>query len=172
MLRFLFSEVYNVTSSPPTLGATLLVFAAYYLGLAIVLNLILWALETYADFTMDTNAIGMLPLIIGAMQAGQRYGMQTGKKPPGGYSWVASLLFIIVSTVLGLALAYGLLAAQGLNPMELLNAAIVGFQQEGISVGLMAGIIGGVMLLLWLLTRFAFGFGAGTGAKLAARQKG
>jgi hypothetical protein len=161
-----------MTSNQPSLASTLLVFVAYYIGLAILLNVILWALETYGGFTMDTNAIGMLPLIIGAMQAGQRYGMQTGKKPRAGYSWVVSLLFVIVSTALGLALVYVIMVAEGLNPIELLNAAIVGLQDEGISLGLGAGILGGIVLLLWLLTRFAFSFGAGTGAKQAARQKG
>jgi hypothetical protein len=158
-----------MTQNQPTILSSVLVFTGVYLGLAILLNGILWALEAYANFTMDSNAIGMLPLIIGAMQAGQRYGSLTGAKPASGYSWTVGLLFILVSLVLSLGLLYALAAYEGIDPVALVQAGLRDLQSEGISGPIVAAVLGGIILLLWVGTRFAFSFGAGNGVKMAAK---
>jgi hypothetical protein len=159
-----------MTPNQPSIMSSVLVFTGIYLLLAIILNVVLWALETYAGFVMDSNAIGILPLVVGAMQAGQRYGTQTGQKPASGYSWTVSFLFIVVSTVVGLAIAYASLAYYGINPMELITAALADLAREGITGTVIGAVLGGIVLLLWVGARFAFSWGAGTGAKLAAKR--
>jgi hypothetical protein len=159
-----------MTSNQPSIMSSVLAFTGIYLLLAIILNVAIWALETYANFTMDTNAIGILPLVVGAMQAGQRYGTQTGQKPTSGYSWTASFLFVVVSTVLGLAIAYATLTYYGINVAELLSAGMTDLAREGITGTIIAAVLVVILLFLWVVTRFSFSWGAGSGVKLAAKR--
>jgi hypothetical protein len=159
-----------MTPNQPSILSSVLAFTGIYLLLAIILNVVLWALEKYAGFTMESSAIGVLPLVVGAMQSGQRYGTQTGQKPASGYAWTASFLFIVVSVVLSLAVLYGLFMYEGVNPMDVVNFGLADLQREGISGTVVAAVLGGILLLLWVGARFAFSWGASTGAKLAAKR--
>ena len=158
-----------MTSEQPSILSSVLTFAGVYLLLALVLNVVLWALETYAGFTMESNAIGVLPFVIGAMQSGQRYGTKMLKKPPASYSWAVGFWFVMVSTVISLAVIYALLSYNGDAPLELLNLALADLERKGISRLVIYAVLGGLLILLWLAARFAFSFGAANGVKLAAR---
>ncbi len=158
-----------MTSNPPSILSSVLVFLGVYLLLAIILNVVLWALETYAGFAMNSNAIGMLPLIIGAMQSGQRYGTIVGAKPSSGYSWTASFLFMLISVTIALGLIYGLFVYSGVQPMVMVNEGLADMQRQGITTVIIAAVLGGIFLLLWVGTRFAFSWGASNGIKMAAK---
>jgi hypothetical protein len=158
-----------MTPEQPSIMSSVLYFVGVYLLLALILNLVLWALEKYAGFTMDTNAIGALPFIVASMQSGQRYGMRMGAKPPSRYSWTASFLFLVVSVVISVAVLYGVFVYYGYRPMDLVNLGLADLAREGITAPIIAAVLGGIALLLWLAARFGFSFGAGNGAKMAAK---
>jgi hypothetical protein len=158
-----------MTSDQPSIMSSVLYFVGVYLLLALILNVVLWALEKYAGFTMDTNAIGALPFIVAAMQSGQRYGMAVGAKPPSGYSWTASFLFLVVSIIISMAVLYGMVSYYGYQPMELVTIGLADLKRQGITGPIIGAVLGGIALLLWLAARFGFSFGAGNGVKMAAR---
>jgi hypothetical protein len=158
-----------MTPEQPSIMSSVLYFVGIYLLLALILNVVLWALEKYAGFTMDTNAIGALPFIVAAMQSGQRYGMVMGAKPPASYSWTVSFLCLVVSIIISMAVLYGMVSYYGYNPMDLLNLGLADMAREGITGPIIAAVLGGIALLLWLGARFGFSFGAGNGAKMAAK---
>ena len=152
----------------PSLGSVTLIYIAFYLGVAIVINIVLWAAEAFAGVTIQPGAVGWMPLILGAMMAGQSYGAKAGAKPSQGFAWMAGLIFTLVSLVLGVGLLYGVALALGLD----IKGGIAQMQREiGDDGALIAGILGGFVLLLWVLQRFIFSVGAGQGAKQAALRK-
>jgi hypothetical protein len=159
-----------LNANPPSMMSSVLTYTATYLGLAVLVNIVMWAAETFANVVMQPSSVAWLPPIIAAMQAGQRYGMRAQAKPSAGYSWLVSFWFVVVSFVLSMALMYILALAYDVDIRSMFNAAIADLQREGLSLGIIAGILGGVALLLWVLPRFAFSFGAGTGVKAAAAR--
>jgi hypothetical protein len=165
--NFLTIEVSIMQTNAPSLAKITLVYLGFYLGMAILLNAILWAAERFLGFTMEANAIGWLPLILGAMMAGQHYGAKVGGKPRQSYSWMAGLLFMLTSVLLSLGLLYVIALAMGYDVGALMTQAQAEVGGDG---ALIAGIIGGVLLLIWVLQRFMFSMGAAQGAKQAAMR--
>lgn len=156
------------TNQPSLLSVTL-TYIAFYLGLAILLNVILWAAETFVGVTIQSSAVGWMPLILGAMFAGQSYGAKTGAKPSQGFAWMAGLVFMLVSVVLSVVILYIVALVLGLDVGGITMAELRA--QVGDDGALIAGIIGGVLLLIWVLQRFSFSTGAKQGAKQAAMRK-
>ncbi|MGL4320596.1 MAG: ABZJ_00895 family protein [Paracoccaceae bacterium] len=153
-------------ANQPSLGKVTLVYIGYYLAIAVFMNVALWALERFAGFVIEANSLGWLPLIIGAMFAGQFYGTKVGAKPPQSYSWMAGLLFMLTSIVLSVGVLYVIAVAMGLD----IGATIRELQAgAGEDTGLVLGIIGGVMLLIWVIQRFMFSTGAAGAIKQAER---
>jgi hypothetical protein len=156
-------------TNAPGLGKVTLTYIAYYLGIAVVINVILFAAEYFAGFAIQPSAVGWLPLILGAMMAGQFYGAKTGGKPTQGFAWLAGFCFMVVSVILSVAILY-------------LAAKVMGFdmglsvQQLRAEMGddgpLIAGLLGVVLLIIWVGQRFMFSTGAKQGAiQAAARAK-
>jgi hypothetical protein len=151
-------------TNAPSLGSVTLTYIAFFLGLAVVMNALAFAIEYFGSFQFNTNSFGWLPLLLGALMAGQSYGSKAGGKPPQGFSWMAGLIFLIVSLAISIVALY-------------LFALIFGFETSGIvtqlraeiggDMGLFVGIMAGVLLFIWVLLRFAFSMGAGQGAKQA-----
>jgi hypothetical protein len=161
-------KVFNMQTNQPSLGYITLIYTGFYLGIAIAIHLALWALERFAGFAIQANSVGWMPLILGAMFAGQNYGTKTGAKPPQSYAWMAGLLFTLVSLVLSVAVIYVVAVAAGVD----ISATVAQMRAElGDDTGLIAGILGGVVLLIWVLQRFIFSVGAVQGAKVAAKGK-
>ncbi|MGL5010657.1 MAG: ABZJ_00895 family protein [Paracoccaceae bacterium] len=155
-------------TNQPSLGSVTLIYIAFYIGIAVLINVVLWAAETFAGFKIEASAVGWMPLILGAMMAGQHYGAKAGAKPPQGYAWMAGLIFTIVSILLSVAVLYVMALALGLD----IPGSIAQLRAEaGDDAALIAGILGGVLLLIWVLQRFIFSVGAGQGAKQAALRK-
>lgn len=153
----------------PSIGRMILLFAAFYVGLALLLNAVLWVLETFANIVIEPGAIGWVPAIVGAMQAGQSYGRKVGAKPASSYSWLASFGFLVTSIVASLAVSYVVLVALGVDPMALLREAAAGLAQENISQTVILAVLGGFALFLWLILRFSFSMGAGQGVRIQAK---
>ena len=153
-------------TNQPSLGKITLVYSGYFLAIAILTNVALWALERFGGVVIEANAVGWMPLILGAMFAGQHYGKAVGAKPAQSYAWMAGLLFMLVSVVLSVALMYGAALIAGLDMGVTLSQLQA---QMGDDAGLIAGIIGAVLLLIWVLQRFMFSTGAAGAVKQAAR---
>ncbi len=149
----------------PSLGKITLVYLGFYLGMAILINVIMWGAEYFLGFAIEANAVGWLPLILGAMMAGQHYGAKTGGKPPKSYAWMASLLFTVASIAISLLVLYGIAVAMGHDVGALIAQAQAEIGGDGV---LIASIIAGLLVLIWVLQRFMFSMGAGQGAKQAA----
>ena len=157
-----------MSDSEPVILSSVLAYSGFYLFLAVVLNIILWASETYAGVVIQSSSVGWMPPILGAMMAGQRYGKLTGRKASGSYAWAASVGFVVVSFVLSIGLIAAVAAFYGVDLMQVKDTALADLARQGISPGVIAGIMGGVALLLWALLRFGFNFGAGLSVKAAA----
>jgi hypothetical protein len=163
-------KVFNMQTNQPSLGYITLIYTGFHLGIAIAINLALWALERFAGFAIQANSVAWMPLILGAMFTGQNYGTKTGVKPPQSYAWMAGLLFTLVSLVLSVAVVYAVAVAvaEGVD----ISATVAQMRAElGDDAGLIAGIAGGFFLLIWVLHRFIFSVGAVQGAKVAAKGK-
>jgi hypothetical protein len=151
----------------PSLGRITLIYVGFYLGSAILINAVVWAADYFAGFTIEANAVGWLPLILGAMMAGQHYGAKAGAKPPQSFSWLASLMFMLVSIALSLSVIYVMALVLQIE----VSAAMAQMQAEvGNDAGLIAAIIGGLLLFIWVIQRFSFSTGAAQGAKQAAMR--
>jgi hypothetical protein len=151
----------------PSLGRITLIYLGFYLGMAVLMNVIIWAAESFFDYVIEANAVGFLPLILGAMMAGQHYGTKTGAKPPAAYAWKAGLLFTLVSFAVSVLVLYAIAVALGYDVGALVAGALAEMGGDG---ALIAGLIGGVVALIWVLQRFIFSMGAGQGAKQAAMR--
>ena len=57
---------------PPSLVATIGIYAAYYIGLSAIIFAILRGLEYVAGIVIDNAAVSWVPAIVAAMQVGQR----------------------------------------------------------------------------------------------------
>jgi hypothetical protein len=152
--------------NPPSLGKVTLVYIGYYLAIAVLMNLALWALERFAGFVIEANSVGWMPLIMGAMFAGQFYGKKVGAKPPQSFSWMAGLMFLLTSLMLSLAILYAVAVAMGLDVGATIRELQAG---AGEDTALVAGIIGGVLLVIWVALRIMFSTGAAGAVKQAAR---
>jgi hypothetical protein len=157
-----------MNGNPPSLGSSVFSYAWMFVLISVLIGAVLWALETYAAITIEGASVGWIPAIVTAMQVGQRYGRLAGIRPSGGYAWAAGFGFMVVNIVLGLGgLAVAFTAMGGTMPSY--DEAL---RQSGISqddLPLFLGVVGGVLLLMWVLLRFGFSFGARQGIKIAQR---
>lgn len=150
----------------PTILSSTLVFLAALLVMMVAINVALWAMVTFAGISTDSGGgLGFLPLILGAMFAGQRYGNLAKAKPPSGHAWLASFCFA-VTTVAVLGLTW-FVVVQFLNPG--LVTGSFGQLVTEIGLGAVIGIAAGLFVLIWVLQRISFGFGAGQSIKIAQR---
>jgi F0F1-type ATP synthase assembly protein I len=163
---------FSMTTQNPSLGSSILVFTGAFILLAVIVNVVLWVLVTYAGMSSESGgALGWMPPIVGAMMAGQHYGKRVGAKPPQGRSWAAGFAFAII-TMAFMALSFYIVFAAMSGPSDL---SLQGLLDE-MGANLFFGVVAGFVLLLWVLQRFTFSFGAGQAVKMAAiqaaRQKG
>jgi hypothetical protein len=154
------------TSTQPSILSSVLTFIGSFIVMVIIINIVLWAMAKYAGMGTESGAgMGFLPVILGAMMAGQRYGKLAGAKPTAGYSWTASFCFAVV-TLASIALIL-FATASLLGPQFALPPLSDVIDEMG--MGLFFGVFAGFFLLIWVLQRFIFSFGAGQSVKLAER---
>jgi hypothetical protein len=153
----------------PSIGRMIFLFAAFYVAIALVMNAALWALEYFAAIVIEPGAIGWVPAIVGAMQAGQSYGRKVGAKPASSYSWAASFGFLVISVVMSLALTYAILVVVGIDPMAMLRDVTAGLARENINMTIVLVMLAAFALFLWVVLRFSFSIGAGQGVRMQAR---
>lgn len=116
---------------------TLIVFAAVT-GIALVLR-VLFA------YDMGTG-MGIVTIIVPAMEAGQTYAKRTGTALANGHMWRLAALMGVISAVLSGVLALGVSAAMGRVPDQGLEGTIL--------------ILAAVVLAIYTLAaRFFLGFG-------------
>jgi hypothetical protein len=155
---------------PPSALSSVLIYAIYYLGLAILVNIVLWTAETYTNLVLQPSSLAWMPPFLAAMQAGQRYGQRAQSKPSRGQMWLLSFWFVMVSLGLSLALIWGLMGFYGVEMTTMMTAIREDLASAGLSLGAMAAILAGVAALLCILLRFAFGFGVKTGIKTSVAK--
>ncbi len=151
----------------PSIGSSVISFTLAFIVLAILVNLILWVLINYAGMSPESGrALGWMPLVLGAMQAGQSYGKKAGGKPAASYSWTATLIFTAITFVL-LALGWAAMA----SVMDMSFGNLLQDMRRDIGATAMYSIFAGFFVLIWVMNRFAFSFGAGQAAKWQAAAK-
>jgi hypothetical protein len=155
-----------MTLQQPSLGSSILAYTGIFIVLAVIVNVALWALVTYAGMSSESGgALGWMPPIIGAMMAGQRYGKLAGAKPPQGHSWTAGFFFAII-TLAFIALSW-YVVFQFIQPGTDMSFDSI---LAEMGVNLFFGLLAGFGVFMWVLQRFAFSTGAGQAVKLAAIQ--
>jgi hypothetical protein len=151
----------------PSVAASVMYYAGMVILLTVVLTAVLWALERFAGVVMQLGSVGWLPAIAGAMQTGRRYGLRMAARPTGGYAWCASLGFVIVNLILAAPVVWLLMRQDGATMGMVLQDLL----PQGIGLPVVIAILAGIVLLLWLLLRFSFAFGAGLGVKAALARR-
>jgi hypothetical protein len=155
-----------MTPNQPSIMSSVLSYTGIFIILAVIVNVALWALVTYAGMSSESGgALGWMPPLLGAMAAGQRYGKLAGAKPPQGYSWTAGFAFAII-TLAFVALSWYVVFQFVLPGTDMSFGSIL----AEMGANLFFGVLAGFGALMWVLQRFAFSFGAGQAVKLAAIQ--
>jgi hypothetical protein len=115
---------------------------AYTGALAVLVGLAVF-LNKYIGSDM-ANVIGTVPVMVGAMFAGQHHGVRTGRRPGSGFSWLAAFIMVILATAIGIAaLDWGLsLLAENrrVDPMQALDGVPL-IWQVGFLTFLFAGFV-------------------------------
>jgi len=121
---------------------TLIVFAA-----VMVISALLQVVFQYEA----SSGLGIVTIIVPAMEAGQTYARRTGQGLEGGRMWRLAVLFGLVGLVLSSALAFGAAALMGSGQMAQVLAQV--------DLGLMAVMTVIVLAIYILAARFFLGFG-------------
>jgi hypothetical protein len=160
----------TLTALPaPSTGKSLLTYLAYFVGIAVLLNVIMIGLVLYTNIELSSSALGWVPPIIAAMQTGQAYGRRTLAKPAQRYSWLMGLLFVGITFAVGSAFALALAQIDGTNVMAVLGSLQREMQRDGDGAMLFFGIMGVFVLIMWVGLRFSFSTGAVQGIKMAEK---
>ncbi|MEL7097828.1 MAG: ABZJ_00895 family protein [Pseudomonadota bacterium] len=97
------------------------------------------------------SGLGIVTIIVPAMEAGQTQARRTGQAMPGGRMWRLSLLFGLVGLVLSSALAFGAAAVMGSGALATALADA--------DLGLMAVMTVIILVVYILAARFFLAFG-------------
>ena len=108
-----------------------------------------------------STVLNIIPQIVAAQTAGQRHGRRTGIRPENGFSWKAAGWMTLVSFVLSLIAAGGLIVYMGPGDAAPLWEFL---QSQFVLVGTVIAVI---LVIYVLLSRFFFGLGAKQGAKFS-----
>jgi hypothetical protein len=156
-----------MTSTTPSITSSIIAYTGYFILMAIIINIMLAALIIYAGMDPDSaKSMGWIPLVTGAMMAGQRYGKLAGVKPLPEYAWLAALGFTAISLA---AIALGWYAT-GLMAQVNVGGRIAYFMNELGSSKLGLAVVVLFFLFIWALLRFSFSFGAGQSIAQAAKK--
>ncbi|RJE84514.1 ABZJ_00895 family protein [Paracoccus onubensis] len=153
-----------MTQSNASLKTLTLIFAGLYLLISVAVFLLLVALEMFFQFSFDSSAMGVVIPTLSAMQVGTMYFNRTGQRPQRGFAWKAGFSFALTSTLLGVAV---FIAVYLLGLFPELDEML----REPASVAILAGILVVVSLLLSVLCRFSFGFGARQAQKVKEKMQ-
>jgi hypothetical protein len=157
-------------SNAPSIGSVTITYTLFYLGTAIVLNIIVFlAAWAFGVENVETVAggLGAATMLIAAGAAGQSYGNKAGGRPSKSFALLAVFLFLVVTVVLWIIAAYLIMLAMG----EDVGAAFAELRAgPGDDAGLIAGILGGTFVIVWLILTFVFSSGAGQAVKQAAMR--
>lgn len=152
-----------MTQSNMTLGRISLYFAGFYIGFTVLVFAVLFALEAFFQFSMDSNVMGLIVPFVSAMQCGTIWFNKTGARPAGGLAWKSALCFAVIAVALSFALAAMMFSAGLLPELE-------GMRNDPDAVKIMAIVVAAVGVLLLLMCRLGFGLGAKQAAKLKEKQ--
>lgn len=135
-------------------------FAIAYIGLAIVVAIVLYALEAFANISLG-NGVSIAVLLGATMFAGQKYANNEEQLPPKPFSWKFALMTFFVSLFLSLVFAIGLeifgRQIAGQSPFaEMFDVVPVGFMAFGLLF---------IAVIHILVVRFFFPFAVKTQLK-------
>ena len=108
------------------------------------------------------SGANLVPLIVGAMIAGQYHAKRTGIRPPSGFSWLAAFWMTVISVALGVVAAVVLLWFLGADEARALSDLV-----DRMTITALVGILFVVSLICILITRLMFGIGITQGLKTA-----
>jgi hypothetical protein len=154
--------------SVPSLISSLLFFALYFVALTVLMAVIVWAVRQFTGIEMSSSGLGAVAGIVAAMQVGQRFGARSGVPASGAYAWAASLGFTIIAAALTVVTFLAVASAMKIpvpTSFDDLSAYGIGPGDRG----LVFGIIGALLLFVWVMSRITFGFGVRQGIKLAEK---
>ena len=132
-------------------------FIVTYILAVIALVLLTVAIESLLATDLG-NAFNIIPQIVGALVAGQRYGKRTGTRPESRFAWQAAFWMTMISVTLSVGLAFGFVAYMGPGDA----APLLSFFQDQMT--LIIAIFAVVIVVYLLATRYFFGMGAKQGA--------
>lgn len=148
--------------SNASLKALTLIFAGLYLAITITAALVVIALELFLQISLDSSFVGAVAPTVAAMYAGTIYFNRVGQRPEPRFSWMAGLSFSLTSILLGMVLFLAIYLA-GVFP------ELAGMLRNPTFVAILAGFLAVLSLILLVICRFCFSFGAGQAEK--AKQK-
>lgn len=136
-------------------------FTLIFIGLSIVIGVIAYVAETYFRFTIPSSGMSVVAPMIAAMDAGQKYALNTHEIPPSGMAWRVAgkmtLIVMVISIPLSILVLYGAFT-----------------EGQNLTSGTLSFIIVGVFLFLslvfWVMNRVFFTMGASNQCKAIARK--
>ncbi len=139
-------------------------FTIAYVLAVLVLIAIGFLIEYLFQYDIG-NAANIVPAMVGAMYAGQRYGTRTGTAPPSSFSWAAAFWMLVISIALSFV-AIGIFAV--LLGMEFVDAILEIFSQlPALWIGIIVAVI---LLVYFLIPRYFFSWGARKASETSQKE--
>ena len=117
-------------------------------------------LAAYTGFDTGSGT-SFIPVMVGALVAGQRHAAHTKAMPESGFSWQASMWMTVITALVG---------AVVLALMLLVLGTSLAADLQSVSLGIFAAVVVVVLLIQFLAIRFFFGMGAKQTIKALDRQ--
>jgi hypothetical protein len=149
--------------------ATLGLFAVIYLFLSALMVGLIYLIQSVSGVAMDGTSIGWIPTIVAAMMTGQNYAKKAMILPPKGFAWMAGLGFAVINVALFIGMVFLVMSLSGPHKATVLDE-LVDITSDG-DLPIMLAVLAGLILLLWVLLRFGFTFGAKQGIAQANKGK-
>ncbi|MEM7744482.1 MAG: ABZJ_00895 family protein [Pseudomonadota bacterium] len=109
-----------------------------------------------ALFDYDSGSgLSLVPVLVAALYAGQKYAGRTRARPPSGFAWMASVWMALTGLVISVMAFGALIMALGVD-LSLELSALFGSQSGGTFLTVVAIAV----LIQFLVIRFFFGMGA------------
>jgi len=128
-------------------------YIVVYVAATILVSVVGYFLRKYTS-AGTSGGLGIVPILVASMEAGQYYYRQKSTLPPRPYAWKMAAIFTAVSVVISLILAAVVLPAG---------------QFSAGGTGMMLGFVLGITVVYLVAAWFFFGFGAKNMKKAQSR---
>ena len=152
-----------MSRSNMTLPRISLYFAGFYIGFTVLVFALLFAVEAFFQFTLDSNVMGLIVPFVSAMQCGTIWFNKTGERPANRLAWKAALIFALISVVISFAIL-AVTVSMGMFP------ELDGMRYDPDAAKIIAIVAAVMGVLLLLMCRLGFGMGARQAARLKEKQ--